>query len=88
LNLLKAFQNWQDCHCPAFKRCGCYSAGFSKENCSSTTNFPDFKTGKIASCRLLKALGATPKHLSFNRSKGFKLAGVKKLLVNSKAFGG
>jgi hypothetical protein len=39
LNLLKAFQNWQDCHWQAFKsgeRCAC---PLLKENCSSATYF-------------------------------------------------
>jgi hypothetical protein len=47
---------------------------------------PDFKTGEIAPCRFLKALGAAPRHLSSNRSKGFELAGFEKLSANSKAF--
>jgi hypothetical protein len=51
------------------------------------TNLPDFKTGKIAPCRLSKVLGANPRHLLVNRSKGFELTAFKKLLVNSKAFG-
>jgi hypothetical protein len=48
---------------------------------------PDFKTDEIARCRFSKALGATLKHHSSNRSKGFELASFKKLAANSKAFG-
>ncbi len=78
LNLLKAFQNQRDCHWLAFKSGGPYAARFSKEDWSSATYLQDFETGKIASCGS-KALGATLSHLSFNRSKGFELAGFKKL---------
>jgi hypothetical protein len=48
---------------------------------------PDFKTDKISPCCFSKALGATPIHLSPNRSKGFELAGFEKLSANSKACG-
>jgi hypothetical protein len=58
LNLLKGFQNWRDCHWSAFKCGGRYAVDFSKENCSSKTNFLDFNTGH---CQLSKALGATPR---------------------------
>jgi hypothetical protein len=53
------------------------------------------KTGKIGSGRLSKstswpwlskALGVAPRNPLFNRSKGFELAGFKKLFENSKAF--
>jgi hypothetical protein len=53
----------------------------------SATYSPDFKTGEIAPRQFLKAFGATLRHLSSNRSKGFELAGFKKLSANSKAFG-
>jgi hypothetical protein len=65
-------------------RCAAY---FSKENCSSATYLPDFKTGKIAPCQFSKAPKATLKHLSPNRNKGFELASFKKLSANLKAFG-
>ncbi len=63
------------------------AAHLSKENCSSATYFPDCKTHKIAPFRFSKALGATPRHLSSNSSKGFELASFEKLSANSKAFG-
>jgi hypothetical protein len=65
---------------------GC-AACFSKENCSSATYLQDFKTDEIAPCRFLKALGATPRHLSSKRKKVFELVGFEKLSANSKAFG-
>jgi hypothetical protein len=49
------------------------------ENCSLATYLLDFKTGKIASGRFSKALSATLRHLSPNRSKGFELPGFEKL---------
>jgi hypothetical protein len=50
LNLLRAFQNQQVCHWPAFKSGGRYAARFSKENGSSkpTRICRDLKTGGIA----------------------------------------
>jgi hypothetical protein len=58
--------------------------------------WPAFKIGELAlagvqnrrvgSGRLLKALGAAPRNLLSNRSKGFDLAGFKKLFANSKVF--
>jgi hypothetical protein len=51
------------------------------------TYLPDFKTGEIVPCRFSKSLGAFLRHLSSNKSKGFELAGFKKLSANSKAFG-
>jgi hypothetical protein len=74
LNLLKAFQNWQDCHWQAFKSGGRCAACFYNENCSSATYLPDFKTGKIAYCRFSKTFGAARRHLSSNRSKGFEIS--------------
>jgi hypothetical protein len=55
-----------------------------------------FKIGELAlagfqdrqngSGQLSKALGAATRHLLSNRSKGFELAGFKKLSANSKGF--
>jgi hypothetical protein len=55
-----------------------------------------FKIGELAlagfqnrgnsSGRLSKALGAATRNLLSNRSKGFELAGFKKLFANSKGF--
>jgi hypothetical protein len=47
---------------PAFKSGGRCVARFSKENCSSATYLPDFKTGEVAPCQFSKALGATLRH--------------------------
>jgi hypothetical protein len=60
--------------------------GFFKRDCSSATYSPDFKTGKIAPCRFSKDLGAIPRNLSSNRSKGFEFAGFEKLSANLKDF--
>jgi hypothetical protein len=87
LNLLKAFLNRRDCHWPAFIRGGHCVARFSKENCSSATYLPDFKTGEVAPCQFPKTLGATLRRLLSNRSKGFELAGFEKISANSKACG-
>jgi hypothetical protein len=84
---VKAFQNRQDCHWQAFKSAGRYAACFSKENCSSATYLPDFKTIEIAPCRFSKALGPTPRQLLSNSNKGFEPAGFTRLSANSKAFG-
>jgi hypothetical protein len=72
---------------PAFKSGGRCVARFSKENCSSATYLPEFKTGEIAPCQFSKALGATLRHRLSNRSKRFELASIEKLSANSKAFG-
>jgi hypothetical protein len=58
--------------------------------------WPAFKIGKLAlagfqnrqvgSGRLSKALRAAPRNLLSNWSKGFELAGFKKLFANSKDF--
>jgi hypothetical protein len=64
---------------PAFKSGGRCVARFSKENCSPATYLPDFKTGDVAPRRFSEALGATPRHLLSNRSKGFELAGFEKI---------
>jgi hypothetical protein len=45
-----------------------------------------FQNRQVGSGRLSKALGAAPKNLLSNRSKGFELADLKKLFANSKAF--
>jgi hypothetical protein len=63
------------------------SAERCAENCSSATNSPELKSGKIAPCWFSKALGASQRNLSSNRSKGFEFLGFEKLSVNSKAFG-
>jgi hypothetical protein len=47
-----------------------------------------FQNRRVGSGRLSKALGAAPRNLLSNRSKGFELAGFKKLFANSKAFRG
>jgi hypothetical protein len=69
--LLKAFQNRQNWHWPAFKRGGRCAACFLKENCSLETHLPDFKTGEIAPGKFSKALGVTPGNMLSNWSKGF-----------------
>jgi hypothetical protein len=43
-----------------------------------------FQNRRNGSGRLLKALGAATRNLLSNRSKGFELAGFKKLFANSK----
>jgi hypothetical protein len=45
-----------------------------------------FQNRLVGSGRLSKVLGAAPRNLLFNRSKGFELAGFEKLFPNSKAF--
>jgi hypothetical protein len=60
LDLLEAFQNWRNCHWPAFKSGGRCGACFSNDNCSSATYLPDLKNGEIDPCRFSKALGVTP----------------------------
>jgi hypothetical protein len=45
-----------------------------------------FQNWQVGSSRLSKALGAGPRNLLSNRSKGFELASFKKLFANSKAF--
>jgi hypothetical protein len=45
-----------------------------------------FQNRQAGSGRLSKALGAAPRNLLSNWSKGFKLAGFKKLFANSKGF--
>ncbi len=62
-------------------------ARFSKDNCSSATYWPDFKTGEIAlagfqklSAQLWDIYGIC----DINGSKGFELAGFKKLSANQK----
>jgi hypothetical protein len=72
----------------AFKSGGRCGARFSKDNYYLlATYLPDFKIGEIVPCRFSKALGATPRHLSSNRRKGFELTGFEMLSANSKAFG-
>jgi hypothetical protein len=43
-----------------------------------------FQNRQAGSGRLSKALGAAPRNLLSNRSKGFEIAGFKKLFANSK----
>jgi hypothetical protein len=45
-----------------------------------------FQNRRVGSGRLSKALGAAPRNLLSNRSKGFELVGFNRLLANSKAF--
>jgi hypothetical protein len=45
-----------------------------------------FQNQRVGSGRLSKVLGAAPRNLLSDRSKGIELAGFKKLFVNSKAF--
>jgi hypothetical protein len=46
-----------------------------------------FQNWRVGSGLLSKAVSAAPRNLSFNRSKGFNLAGFKKLFAKLKAFG-
>jgi hypothetical protein len=48
--------------------------------------FDGFQNRRVGSGRLSKALSEAPRNLLSNRSKGFELAGVEKLLANSIAF--
>jgi hypothetical protein len=94
LNLRKAFENRQDRLLSAFKIGEMALAGF--QNFVSWLWLP-FKISELAlasiqnrrngSGRLSKALGAAMRNLLSNRSKGFELAGFKKLFANSKGFG-
>jgi hypothetical protein len=72
LNLRKAFENWQDKLLPAFK--------------IGELALAAFQNRRVGSGRLSKALGAATRNLLSNRSKGFELAGFKKLFANSKGF--
>jgi hypothetical protein len=45
-----------------------------------------FQNRRVGSGWLLKALGAAARNLLSNRSKGFELAGFKKLFAHSKGF--
>jgi hypothetical protein len=72
LNLRKPFENRQDSLLPAFKIGELALAGFQNR--------------QNGSGRLSKALGAAKRNLLSNRSKGFELAGFKKLFANSKGF--
>jgi heme/copper-type cytochrome/quinol oxidase subunit 2 len=73
---LIGFQKWWALCYPLFKR-----------DLFIGNLFAGFKTGKIAPCRFSKTLGATPRHLWSNRSKGFVLASFEKLSEDLKAFG-
>jgi hypothetical protein len=49
--------------------------------------FAAFQNWRDDPCRFSKALGATPRHLSSNRNKGFEIIGFEKLAADSKALG-
>jgi hypothetical protein len=70
--LRKAFENRQDRLLPTFKIGELVLAGFQNRQAGSG--------------RLSKPLGAAPRNLLSNMSKGFELAGFKKLFANSKGF--
>jgi hypothetical protein len=72
---LTGFQKWWRC-----------AALISKDNFSSETYFPDFKTSEMLIAGF-KSSRATPRHLSSNRGKDFELTRFEHLSVNSKAFG-
>jgi hypothetical protein len=61
---------------------------FSKDNCFIGNQFARFQNRQDCPLQVSKALGATPRKLSSNRSKGFEFAGFKKLSANSKAING
>jgi hypothetical protein len=82
LNLRKAFENRRDRLCPAFKIGELALAGFQIGELALV----GFQSQQVGSCRLSKALGAAPRNLLPNRSKGFELAGFKIFFANSKAF--
>jgi hypothetical protein len=69
---LAGFQNWR-------VGSGCLSK-------SASLALAGFQNRQNGSGRLSKALGAVTRNLLFNRSKGFELAGFKKLFANSKGF--
>jgi hypothetical protein len=58
----------------------------SKENCLIGKLSGGFQNRRIGSGWLSKALGAAPRNLLSNRSKGFELAGFEKVFTNSVAF--
>jgi hypothetical protein len=70
--------------------------GFCRLSKSASWLWPAFIIGKLAlagfqnrrvgSGWLSKALGEAPRNLLSNMSKGFELAGFKKLFANSKGF--
>jgi hypothetical protein len=58
-----------------------------QEDCSSKAHLEDFKTSEIRQGQLKKTLGAAPRNLLSNRSKGFfKLTGFQKLCANKKLY--
>jgi hypothetical protein len=63
-----AFQKWWELCCLLFKR-----------ELFIGNLFAAFQNWRDDPCRFSKALGATPRHLSSNRSKGFELIGLKSL---------
>jgi hypothetical protein len=86
LNLQKAFENWQDRRWPAFKSGGRCTTHFSKNNYLIVQIFGGFQNRPVGSGHFSIALGAAPRNLLSNRSKGFELAGFEKLFTNSMAF--
>jgi hypothetical protein len=71
----KVLKNWQDRLWPAFKSGERCAARFSKENCLIGKMFGGFQNRRIGSGRISNALGAAPRNLFSNSSKGFELAG-------------
>jgi hypothetical protein len=67
---------------PAFKVGELALAAFQNRRVGSV-GFQNWRNG---SGRLSKALSAATRNLLSNRSKGFELAGFKKLFANSKGF--
>jgi hypothetical protein len=67
MNLRKTFENWQERLWPAFKISELALAGFQNL--------------QVGSGWLSKALGAAARNLLFSGSKGFELAGIKKLFA-------
>jgi hypothetical protein len=80
LNLRRAFENQRDRLCPAFK------TDELAGKLAGELALAGFQSQQVVSCRLSKALGAAPRNLLPNRSKGFELAGFKMFFANSKAF--
>jgi hypothetical protein len=57
-----------------------------KANCLIGKIFGGFQNRRFGSGQLSKALGAAPRNLLSNRSKGFELPGFKKHFTNSIVF--
>jgi hypothetical protein len=75
--LRKAYENWQDRLLPAFKLANWLWPAFKIGELA----LADFQNRRNGSGRLSKALGAATRNLLPNRSKGFELAGFKKLFA-------